>query len=381
MNSPEGSAVATPVPYGRPGWWAAALTGLTPAVVAGVAVLVLIRSISTSLDEVVIAAEHHDLAGWVVRVLGSYTRSLVMAVPMLVGIFATANLGPQRGIRRVAALTAAVVLSTLIGTLLRIAVADAVGLAWGWGRVGTYLTYVWPRYIVLGGMLTAVLEFYRRELRSLRDLQEAELDSARFEREMVAARLLVLQAQIEPHFLFNTLANVRRLCSTDPAAGRAMLESLMRYLEVALPRMRDAESTLGRDGDLIDAFLRVQRIRMGRRLAYSLDIPQPLRALPVPPMMLLTLVENALRHGIGPVLDGGTIRVAAHQDDGELTLTVADTGLGFSPGSGSGTGLANIRARLAAQFGERGRLVLGNNEFGGATATIVLPVRDAVGST
>src|SRR5262245_26495476 len=102
MKSSEGSAVAGPVPYGRPVWWAAALAGLTPAVVAGVAMLLLIRSISATLDKVVIAAEHHDLAGWVARVLGAYVGLVVMAVPMLVVIFAVANLGPQRGIRRVA---------------------------------------------------------------------------------------------------------------------------------------------------------------------------------------------------------------------------------------------------------------------------------------
>jgi hypothetical protein len=316
MNAPEGSVVGRRVPYGRAGWRAVALAGLTPAVVAGVAVLLLIRSISASLDKVVIAAEHDDLAGWAARVLGGYAGLLVMAVPMLLGIFATANLGPQRGVRRVAALAAAVVLFTLLGMLLRIAVADAFKLGSGWDRLTAYLSYVWPRYIVLGGMLTAVGEFYRRELKSLRDMQEAESDSARYEREMVAARLQVLQAQIEPHFLFNTLANVRRLYSTDPVAGRVMLESLMRYLEVALPRMRDAESTLGRDADLIDAFLRIQRIRMGRRLAYSLDIPPALRAYPVPPMMLLTLVENALKHGIGPSPIGGRISVAAYRDGG-----------------------------------------------------------------
>jgi len=356
------------------------LAGLTPAVIAGVATLLLIRSISSSLDKVVIASEQHDLAGWAARVLGGYVGLLVMAMPMLVIIFATANLGPQRGIQRIAALACAVVLSTLIGMLMRIAVVDMFKLGSGWGRFDVYLAYVWPRYIVLGAMLTAVGEFYWRELRSLREMQEAESDSARYEREMVAARLQVLQAQIEPHFLFNTLANVRRLYDKDPVDGRAMLESLMRYLETALPRMRDAESTLGRDVDLVDAFLHIHEIRMGRRLAYGLDVPASLHACRIPPMMLLTLVENALKHGIGPTIDGGRIQVSAHREGSELTLTVADTGRGFAPGSGSGMGLANIRARLAAEFGDRGHLALGNNVFGGATATIVLPAREQTGS-
>jgi sensor histidine kinase YesM len=148
----------------------------------------------------------------------------------------------------------------------------------------------------------------------------------------------------------------------------------MRYLEVALPRMRDSESTLGRDSELVDAFLRIQRIRMGPRLAFSIDIPAALLAHPVPPMMLLTLAENAIKHGLNRSPDGGLIRVTARADVDRLLLSVADTGVGFGPGSGTGTGLANIRARLAAQFGDRASLALENNDLGGATATIALPL-------
>jgi LytS/YehU family sensor histidine kinase len=191
---------------------------------------------------------------------------------------------------------------------------------------------------------------------------------------MAEARLQVMQAQVEPHFLFNTLANVRRLHEKDPEAGRRMLENLMRYLEVALPRMRDDVSTLGRDAELIDAFLRIHQIRMGPRLGFSVEVPKDLRPRPVPPMMLLTLTENAIKHGLNPSLEGGRIRVMARTDDERLILSVADTGVGFGSGSGAGTGLANIRARLAAQFGDRAVLTLHNNELGGVTATIALPL-------
>jgi len=372
--------MSTAGPGRRAGLWPAALAGLTPRVLAAIAVLLLIRTVSASLDKVVIAADSHDLAGWLSRDAGAYIGLLVMAAPMVVIVFATANLGPQRGFPRIAALAAAVVLSALVGTLLRIAVVDAFKLGSGWNRFGVYMMYVWPRYAVLGGMLTAAGEFYRRELAALRDMRDAEADSARFEREMAEARLQVLKAQIEPHFIFNTLANVRRLHEKDPAAGRAMLDNLMRYLEIALPRMRDAESSLGRDVELIDAYLRIQQIRMGRRLAYGIDVPASLRACRVPPMMLLTLVENALKHGIGRVPDGGKVRVTARAEGDRLYLTVADTGSGFGAGSGTGTGLANIRARLAAEFGDRARLTLENNELGGATATIELPREGEKGS-
>ena len=108
---------------------------------------------------------------------------------------------------------------------------------------------------------------------------------------------------------------------------------------------------------------------MGQRLAFSIDIPAQLRAHPVPPMMLLTLVENAIKHGLNPSPAGGLIRIVARADGDRLILSVADTGVGFAPGSGAGTGLANIRARLAAQFGDRASLALENNELGGVTAT------------
>jgi len=222
-------------------------------------------------------------------------------------------------------------------------------------------------------MLTAVGEFYRREAASIEATQQADIDRVALEREMTEARLQVLQAQVEPHFLFNTLANVQRLYETDHAAGRTMLQNVMRYLEIVLPRMRRNESTVERDAVLIEAYLRIQQIRMGPRLMFSIDVPAALRAHTVPPMMLLTLVENAIKHGLNPAPEGGLIRVMARVEGNEMILCVADTGVGFAPGSGTGTGLANISARLAAQFGERARLALENNALGGVTATIAVP--------
>jgi signal transduction histidine kinase len=361
----------------RPGLWRTALAGLTPQVLAIVAALLFIRMLSAKVDDVIYAADHHKLGVWLLELVEGYFGPLVMAAPMLIVIFATANLGPQRGVKRAAALTAAVILSAGAGVTLRVAIQGWLDIGAGWEHLAGMLPYLWPRYALLGGMLTIVGEFYRRETASIEAMQRAEIDRASFEREMAEARLQVLQAQIEPHFLFNTLANVRRLYDKDPAAGERMLENLMRYLEVALPRMRDNESTLGRDSELVDAFLRIQRIRMGERLTFSIDIPAALLAQPVPPMMLLTLAENAIKHGLNPSPDGGLIRVMARTDADRLLVSVADTGVGIWPGSGAGTGLANIRARLAAQFGDRASLALENNDFGGATATIALPLAGA----
>ena len=335
--------------------------------------LMLARTLGTGFDLLADPGRYGDVGSWLFDQFQGFVQLLAMAAPMLVVVVATANLGPQRGPKRVAALTAAVILSSGAGTLLRLLLM--VNWEYGqWDGAGSIVTYVWPRYALLAGMLTAVGEFFRREAASIDATQRADIDRSAFEREITEARLQVLQAQVEPHFLFNTLANVRRLYDQDRAAGRTMLDNLMRYLEVALPRMRHDHSTLRHDSELIDAFLQIQRIRMGKILAFGIDIPVELRAHRVPPMMLLTLVENAIKHGINPSRDGGRIHVMARADGDRLVLSVADTGVGFAPGSGAGTGLANISARLAAQFGNRATLLLENNALAGATAVITLPL-------
>jgi sensor histidine kinase YesM len=355
-------------PDRRPARWRRAFAGLTPRVVALVAALMLARTLSTAFDRVWLFERKDE---WLSAMWSGFVQLLVMAAPMLIVIFATANMGPQRGPKRIVALTAAVILSTGIGTLLRLLV---IGHGYEWGFITSFVPYVWSRYALLAGLLTAVGEFFRREAASIDAAQRAEIDHVAFEREMTEARLQVLQAQIEPHFLFNTLANVRRLYEQDRAAGRTMLDNLMRYLEIALPRMRHSESTLERDAEMVEAYLHIQQIRMGPRLAFSIDIPADLRAHRVPPMMLLTLVENAVKHGINPLRKGGRIHVTARADGSRLNLRVADTGAGFAPGAGGGTGLANVCARLAAQFGNRASFALENNDLGGATAIIALPL-------
>ena len=228
-----------------------------------------------------------------------------------------------------------------------------------------------------GCVVVATVILREKHARDAARIARAEAERHQLEKNVLEARLQLMQAQVEPHFLFNTLANVRRLHGTDPTAARNMLEHLTRYLKAALPQMRDGRSTLGRDAEIAMAYLRIQQVRMGRRLVVAIDIPAELHELPVPAMMLLTLAENAIKHGVGPALHGGTVRLGAHAEGDRLTLTVADSGVGLAPGSGTGIGLANIRARLAAQFGRAAQLALQNNELGGLTATIALPLATA----
>ena len=235
--------------------------------------------------------------------------------------------------------------------------------------------YMLHTMFVLALLVGVLAEYRRASLRAAALLHEAELNRIRLQSELAAGRLQVLQAQIEPHFLFNSLANVRRLLRTDGDAGRAMLADLMRYLEGALPRMREDSSTLAREAELIRAFLAVHQVRMGPRLQVHIDVPDALGLRVVPPMMLLTLIENALKHGLSPLPEGGSISVVAAESEGKLVLRVADTGLGLVAGSGGGTGLANIRARLRAMYGAAAGLSLRHNHPHGVVAQIDLPVQ------
>jgi LytS/YehU family sensor histidine kinase len=185
-----------------------------------------------------------------------------------------------------------------------------------------------------------------------------------------------LRSQIEPHFLFNTLANIRTLAHIDRAAAVEMLDNLMRYLTAALPKLRQDHSPLAEEMQLLDAYLSIFRVRMGTRLSYAIDLPPELAQLRVPTMMLLTLVENALKHGINPIVEGGFIRVSAARSGSALILKVADSGHGISDqqGHGTGTGLSNVRLRLMMQYGHAARLSLAHAEPRGVVAAISLPI-------
>jgi signal transduction histidine kinase len=188
------------------------------------------------------------------------------------------------------------------------------------------------------------------------------------------ARLALLQAQIEPHFLFNTLANVRSMLERDPRTAGQMLDLLNRYLRSSLGRTRTPRSTCGEEIELIDALLGIAAIRLGSRLRYEIRLPAGLRAARLPPLLLQPLVENALKHGIEPAVEGGMVEVECMEDSGRLVLRVRDTGMGFHEGAPPGVGLSNIRARLASLYGANGQLALYRNEPRGTVAELTLPL-------
>jgi sensor histidine kinase YesM len=233
------------------------------------------------------------------------------------------------------------------------------------------------RWVVFGTLAYAVYVYQRRAARAESQAHESEVQRIQLERQMTEARLQTLRAQIEPHFLFNTLANIQRLYQTDPGLGRKTLANFVAYLRAALPEMRRDETTLRQEVELAQAYLNVLQVRMGERLRFRLDVPSELGALPFPPLALSTLTENAVKHGLNPLPEGGSIEIAARLEDLQLKVEVADTGAGLRQSGGSGAGLANLRARLATLYGETASLDIKANMPRGIRATIAVPVRTA----
>ena len=203
-----------------------------------------------------------------------------------------------------------------------------------------------------------------------------ELERSRYERNALDARLRLLQAQVEPHFLFNTLANVRELVDAGSPQASTVLASLIAYLRAAVPRLHGPAATLGQELDLVRAYLEVMHMRMPDRLQYALHADEAALDVDCAPMTLLTLVENAVRHGIDPSEEGGRIDVRVRLRDGRCRAEVADTGVGLrDAGGGLGTGLANLRERLQLAYGDEARLSLIEVQPHGALAEIEFPAR------
>ena len=195
--------------------------------------------------------------------------------------------------------------------------------------------------------------------------------------------LQLLKAQIEPHFLFNTLANVRRLYRVQPHSGAQMMAHLKGYLRAALPGLRRSNPSLGDELALVQDYLALLKVRMGERLSYRVEDSSGLAELDFPPMVVLTLVENAVRHGLEPVSGGGHVDVQARIVDGCLQVTVIDDGVGLDSGSagGTGVGLSNVRRQLQACYGHAAKLQIGSSGRGVAArivmATAAPPQRGA----
>lgn len=205
------------------------------------------------------------------------------------------------------------------------------------------------------------------------EVKQRRLNEVEREKREVEAHLRMLQAQIEPHFLFNTLANVSSLIEVDAAQARRLLERLNDWLRVAVARTRSERATLGDELVLLENYLQILAMRFGTRLRWRIDATETIRQLPFPPMLLQPLVENVVRHGIEPKLGGGQLDIIVSLGQDVLRVRVEDEGVGFRENSRHGAGLENVRARLNALFGAAGRLELQSNAAGGVSAVLELP--------
>ena len=224
--------------------------------------------------------------------------------------------------------------------------------------------------------LALIADVHKRAMQSDSAANAAESTRARFGQGESEQQLALLQAQIEPHFLFNVLGNVRRLYRTRPEAGASAVASLMRYLRTALPQVRNQNGCLADEIELVRSYLDLFQVRMGARLTCSIEADPALHAAEFPPMLLMILVENAIKHGLEPA-GGGHVHIEAQRREDTLEVAVQDDGAGFGAAgsSGTGVGLANVRRQLAARYQNEARLTLEAREPRGANATISIPLR------
>jgi sensor histidine kinase YesM len=309
-----------------------------------------------------------DVPGRTLMAIVSFTAVMLAAIVVL-------NLTEGRSNRwRIASLGAAMLIVATLNAPIQYQLGRSFGFFHNPSLMRPVVAGGTLGLVLVGSLAVAPIYLRRRRQAAARDLRDAKLRRVNAERQETEARLQSLQAQIEPHFLFNTLAHILRLHQVDAPRGRAMLQSLTEYMRSALPQMRGQKDfTLGNELALARAYVNVQQIRMGERLRVEIDVPAALMQARVPPMTVLTLAENAVKHGLGPKGEGGTLRIEASLQGEVLEVAVCDDGVGLRLGAGTGHGLSNTRSRLAAAYGSRAALEIGNRPAGGVRAVLSLP--------
>jgi sensor histidine kinase YesM len=244
------------------------------------------------------------------------------------------------------------------------------------GKDGSHFLQAVVLALVFGG--TATYFFYSKaRLKSVSEAAEEErIRRLSIEKEALKSNLRLLQAQIEPHFLFNTLSNVLSLIDTEPVKGKSMLTDLISYLRTSLSRTLPETTTLDQEITSIKAYLNIQQIRMGERLSFMIDVPDTIMKHPFPPMLLQPLVENAIKHGLEPSIEGGEVLIKAREENSLIRVEVLDTGSGFSSEKNTGVGISNVKERIRLLYGEAGRLILEENRPNGVIAIIEVPKHD-----
>ncbi len=243
-------------------------------------------------------------------------------------------------------------------------------------RLGNYLPQLAFLFILLS---TAIKIAYAGRVKAEAKAAEAQevAEAESLQRQVVEARMAAMQAQVEPHFLFNTLASIDHLIEVDPPRASRMQKNLIALLRASMPAMRDKATNLGRELEVVRPYLEILKVRMEERLQAQVNVPEGLYSADFPPMMLQSLVENAIKHGLEPKAEGGSLSVSAEVAHGKLHVSVADTGVGFARAAtaGTGTGLSNIRERLKLIYGDAAELRIAPNAPTGTRVAIVVPYK------
>lgn len=274
-----------------------------------------------------------------------------------------------RWLFQVVVVAASVPLATLAVYLVAVG-GDLSGLVESEARIMGFF-WIAGSGLVVGPLLAMGALYRQRDAEARNQALSFELERSELERQALDARLRLLQAQVEPHFLFNTLANVRALVETGSPQAAPVLRSLIAYLRAAMPRLQGESTRLADETALVRAYLELMHLRMPDRLDYRVELPPELDIVRFPPMALLTLVENAVRHGIDPGEEGGRIDVGGVLEPGGLVrLWVSDTGVGMTQSMGTGTGLRNLRERMTLFYGLGAVLELTENRPHGLRAEL-----------
>jgi len=301
-------------------------------------------------------------------------RTVFVGLALLLA-YEVAGRWPQRWLPRWVVQVLAIVLAAPVATLLGymwmaggsvLRVLEHEGMVAGFMKIT-----VWA--LALGLVLALGALYRERDAQARAQELSFALERSQLEKQALDARLRLLHAQIEPHFLLNPLANVHQLVESGSPRAAPVLQSLIAYLRAAVPTLSNENATLGNEMALVKAYLELMRMRMPDRLEFSVSLPPDLAGRRFPPMALLTLVENAVRHGVDPSEAGGRIDVVAREQAGQVEVEVSDTGVGMSETAAPGTGLGNLRERLRAFFGEAAQLQMLQVQPHGLKALIVLP--------
>ena len=243
-------------------------------------------------------------------------------------------------------------------------------------RIGSFLPQL-AMLLIVASMVIKIVYAGRVKAEVKAAVAQETADAESLKRQVVEARMAAMQAQIEPHFLFNTLASIDHLIEVDPPRASKMQKNLISLLRASMPALREGGSGLGRELAVVRPYLEILKVRMEDRLQTEVNVSEGLQSAEFPPMMLQSLVENAIKHGLEPKPEGGRLTVAAEIVHGKLEVSVADTGVGFGRAAtaGTGVGLANIRERLKLLYGKAAEVRIAENAPSGTRVTIVVPYK------